>query len=65
MYDFDFSRAYNRPRGHWRVKLTDAQVQEVKERYASGGVTQQQLAKDYGVSQYTISRVVNGKSREK
>ena len=40
-------------------KLTNQAVREIRERYAAGGVTQQQLADVYGVSQSKISDVVN------
>lgn len=50
-------------------KLTQAQVDEIRARYAAGGgdqrrgafgITQQQLAKEYGVSAPTISQIVRG-----
>lgn len=41
------------------AKLTDKAVREIRERYKAGGVTQTQLAKEYGVNQTKISDVVN------
>jgi len=43
------------------TKLTDAQVEEVRERYLAGGVTQQELAGEYGVARSYISRVMHGR----
>lgn len=52
------------------AKLSDAQVDEIRAAYASGGVrfkggsvTMQALADGYGVSVGQISRVVNGRQR--
>lgn len=40
---------------HGGHKLTDAQVDEVRARYAAGGITQRQLASEYGLCQQSIS----------
>ncbi len=40
-------------------KLTGEQAIEIRERYAMPGVTQTQLAQDYGVSVNTIRSVIN------
>ena len=47
-----------------RFKLTDAQVREIRDRYAFEfpQPTQQQLADKYGVSPSTVSAIVTGKS---
>jgi DNA invertase Pin-like site-specific DNA recombinase len=45
---------------HGRAKLTEDQVRNVLAEYAPGGVTQQALAAKYGVTQITISRIING-----
>ena len=42
-----------------RTKLTDAQVLEVRARYAAGGVSQRALAREYGVTQPNIHAIVN------
>jgi hypothetical protein len=44
---------------HPDAKLTDAQVAEIRTRYASGDVLQRELAAEYGVLQNHISRIVN------
>jgi hypothetical protein len=44
------------------AKLTPAQVVEIRNRYAAGGVTQWGLADEYGVKQAQISRIVRGVS---
>lgn len=41
-----------------RGKLTTAQIQEIYARYMAGGVTQGQLAQEYGVSDNTVSVLV-------
>jgi DNA-binding XRE family transcriptional regulator len=40
-------------------KLTDAQVLEIRQVYARGGISQTELGKSYGVGHTTISYVVN------
>lgn len=42
-------------------KITTDQVVEIRQRYAKGGVTQQELAEEYGVSRSGVSLVVNGR----
>lgn len=42
-------------------KLTNEQVDYIIKRYATGGVTQEQLAQEIGVSDSHISNIVNGK----
>lgn len=41
-----------------RHKLTAIQVEEIRNRYAAGGITQQKLGAEYGVAQTVISRIV-------
>lgn len=43
---------------HANAKLSATQITEVRHRYDAGGVTQQQLAAEFGVSQRAISLVV-------
>ena len=43
---------------HRNASVTDEQVREIQRLYAAGGVTHQELAKRYGVSRMTVSRVV-------
>ena len=52
------------PKGEERVnsKLNEKQVLEIRERYASGGFTQQKLADEYGVSVGLICRIINRKT---
>ena len=40
-------------------KLTDEEAAEISERYAAGGCTQTELAREYGVSQPLVSAIVN------
>lgn len=44
-------------------RLSDAQVAEIRARYAAGGVFQKALAAEYGVSQQLVSHVVRGTRR--
>ncbi len=44
-------------------KLSDVQVAEIRARYAAGGVSQYQLAREYQVGQPHISSVVRGACR--
>lgn len=45
-----------------RAKLTDAQVIEIRQRYAGGGVKQAELAAMYGVRVPAISNLLTGKT---
>lgn len=49
--------------GDQRVRLTDAQVTEIRRRHAAG-VRQLDLVKEFGVSKSTISAIVRGQSRQ-
>lgn len=50
----------HRPKGELSGthKLTQVQVDYIRERYAQGGITQRKLAAEFGVKQQCISRVV-------
>lgn len=41
-----------------RAKLTVAQVEEIRQRYAAGGIYQYQLAAEYGVTQGLITKII-------
>jgi hypothetical protein len=43
------------------LKLTDAEVTEIRSRYEAGGIRQKELAVEYGVKQSTISLLVSRK----
>ncbi len=43
-------------------KLTESQVSEIRSRYRTGDISQQELAQEYGVGQTCISCIVTGKS---
>lgn len=45
-----------------RATLTDAQVAEVRQRYAAGGVTQQELADEYETSRGAIGNAVRNRT---
>lgn len=46
---------------HPDAKLTAAQVREIRERYAQGGVSQRQLAREYGIDSSGICRLLTRK----
>lgn len=48
---------------HPAAKLTDEQVHTVRQRYAAGGITQRELADEFGVDRSTVSRIVTKDSR--
>ncbi len=45
---------------HGMAKLTAPEVEEIRRRYAAGGVGQKRLAAEFGVSQRLIGKIVNG-----
>lgn len=45
-----------------KAKLTEDEVRAIRARYKAGGVTQQTLADQYGVSQFVVSLIVRRKS---
>lgn len=49
-----------RGESRWTSKLTDAQVISIRTRYEAGGVTQNQLASEFGTCRTNISLIVNG-----
>jgi hypothetical protein len=52
--------ASNRSRNH--VKVTETQVREIRERWAAGGVSQGELAADYGITASGVWRIIHRKS---
>lgn len=50
-----------RGQDHPAAKLTDESVREIYARYAAGGVSQMQLANEYGVAQSQIWTIVAGR----
>lgn len=44
---------------HYKALLTNAQVAEIRVKYAAGGITQRALAEEYGVSRIQVNRIVN------
>lgn len=51
--------AYGERQGH--AKLSESQVMEIREKYATGGFTQKELALAYGACRASICQIVNGK----
>lgn len=52
------------PRGeqHWKSKLTQADVAEIRRRWATGAWKQRDLAAQFGISQAQVWRVIHGES---
>jgi predicted DNA binding protein len=57
MLDRNESRGYVGG-GHFNARLTDEQADELRRRYAAGGITQKALAAEYGISQPTTSEII-------
>lgn len=51
------------PRGeeHPRAKLTEEGVRRLREKYCAGDTSQQLLAKEFGISQFTVSAIIRRK----
>jgi hypothetical protein len=58
-------RVFNTPKGDRNpcVKLSDATIQEIRDRYVPRVVTTRQLAKEYGVARSLIHRIVTNQQR--
>ena len=52
------SRLFGEANG--RAKLSAEKASEIREKYSNGGYTHRSLAKEYGVSNHCICKVVNG-----
>lgn len=53
----------NRARAAWSRKLTDEQVLDIRRRWEAGTETQAQLAREFGIDQSWVSRIVSGRVR--
>lgn len=53
----------NPPKGeeHFRSKLTEIQVKEIRERYANGGTSHKKLGDEYGITKQGISEILHFK----
>ena len=51
-----------RGEAHSQAKLVEAQVIEIRQRYAQKGITQTELGARFGVGQDTVSLIVNNKT---
>ena len=45
---------------HSQATLTGTQVEALRQRYAAGGVSQQELARQYNITSGTASRIIRG-----
>ena len=46
-------------------KFSDAQIAEIKRRYSEGGVTQKELAREYGANYTYLNAIIVGRRRKK
>lgn len=44
--------------GHSQAKLTDEQVVKIRERFAAGGATHAEVARDFGISREAVGQIV-------
>jgi DNA transposition AAA+ family ATPase len=53
----------NAPKGErsWSARLTEDNVLEIRSKYAAGGISQKDLAIEYGVLAPAISQIINRK----
>jgi hypothetical protein len=51
-----------RGEGHYLTRLTNADVVDIRGKYANGNVTQRELAKEYGVDRSSISKICSRKN---
>jgi DNA-binding transcriptional regulator LsrR (DeoR family) len=49
------------PRSHYR-HMTPAKAAEIRRRYFAREATQAELAREYGIRQHSVSRIVSGMS---
>jgi HNH endonuclease len=54
---FEKGRALRDKENNGRHKVTKMQVEEIRKRYMAGGISQQKLANEYGISQSEISYI--------
>lgn len=47
-----------RGENHFRTTLKQEQVEEIRRRYAAGGISQQKLGNEFGVSRECVSKIV-------
>lgn len=48
---------------HGNATLSDAAIKEMRERYAGGGLSQNDLSREYGITQAAINSIILGKTR--
>jgi len=51
-------RKFRRGERHHNATVSNKTVRAIRDRYAAGGVTHQELAGEYGISRTTVSRIV-------
>lgn len=54
-----------RGNAHPQMKVTTEQIEEIRRRYAQGGISQDALADEYGISQGQVWRIINNQRRTK
>lgn len=48
---------------NWRVRVSNEQAQDIRRSYATGSYSQRELAREFGISQTHIGRIVRGELR--
>lgn len=43
-----------------RLGMSPEKAEEIRRKYAAGGISQSQLAREYGMCQQSISKIVSG-----
>lgn len=61
MMDRDRHGNTNRGEDHPQAILTEAIVRDIKTRYAAGGITQKELADEYGISRPYANQLIHGR----
>lgn len=64
LYGKKYSPPHNPVKGekHHKSKVTESEVQEIRRRYAQGGISQRKLGKQYGISGDAVNKIVNFKT---
>jgi hypothetical protein len=62
MHDREISGNTMKHEKHWKAKLTEKDVEEIRRLYSSGLFSQTELGDEFGVAQTMISRIVLNKN---
>lgn len=48
---------------HWTTRLSDRTIRAIRRKYRSGRLSQRTLAREYGITQAWVSKIVRGEAR--